>query len=95
VTSTGEVALLVQAPWAKDVHGTAVPTRFTVSADGQHLTQVVEHQNAYVAYPVTADPSFLRPFGNYLGCIFGVGVVGAENPSKLLAWSFVSHFDRL
>lgn len=58
---SGQAIAGVALPWAKDAHGAAVPTHFTVSADGQQLTQVVEHQGASVAYPVTADPFWIVP----------------------------------
>lgn len=39
--------------WAKDAHGTDIPTRYEVS--GTTVTQIVEHSNSY-AYPIVADP---------------------------------------
>jgi hypothetical protein len=56
VDAAGTPVASVAAPWAKDAHGTAVPTHFDVSSDEQHLTQVIEHTTGAVAYPVTADP---------------------------------------
>jgi hypothetical protein len=50
-----------------------VPTHFAVGTNGRSLTQGIEHESG-TAYPVTADPSFWSLLGNYLGCIFGVGV---------------------
>ncbi|MDO4888012.1 MAG: hypothetical protein Q3979_04820 [Actinomycetaceae bacterium] len=47
---------VVDAPWAHDARGVEVPTHF--EADGSTLTQVVEHRQADVAYPVTADPDW-------------------------------------
>ena len=51
----GEVELAyIEAPWALDAQGNAVPTSYEVR--GMTLVQTVEHQGA--AYPVVADPSF-------------------------------------
>ncbi|MEA5358739.1 hypothetical protein VA596_04265 [Amycolatopsis sp., V23-08] len=86
------LVLAVQAPWAKDANGVAVPTQFSVSPDGQQLIQTVSHRSANVTYPVTADPSFWRGLGNYLGCIIGVGVpIGAAFVIAALpqSWPFV------
>ncbi|WP_121190900.1 hypothetical protein [Microbacterium sp. AG790] len=49
----------VQAPWAVDATGAAVPTHYEVS--GSTLTQVVEHGRAGTHYPVVADPTFDQP----------------------------------
>lgn len=63
VTSDGAVALrdadgaevgYVEQPWAFDAAGAPVETRFVV--EGDTLTQVVEHAEADVVYPITADP---------------------------------------
>lgn len=51
----GEVIAWVQAPWAIDANGGAVPTRFEV--DGISMVQVVDHRSGDYAYPIVADPS--------------------------------------
>lgn len=62
-TETGAIAVLssdgsliggIAAPWAKDSNGAEVPTHYEV--DGATVTQVIEHEDAQVAYPVVADP---------------------------------------
>jgi len=53
---SGEDMGLIEAPWAYDADGVAVPTRFEVR--GSTLVQVVDHASGDVTYPVTADPSF-------------------------------------
>ncbi|NGN63634.1 DUF2599 domain-containing protein [Streptomyces sp. A7024] len=42
----------IEAPWAKDADGKAVPTEYRV--EGDRLIQTVRHRGA--AYPVVADP---------------------------------------
>jgi hypothetical protein len=75
VNSSGQAVVSIGTPWAADATGGAVQTWFTT--DGTTLTQHVAHNVPGVAYPVTADP-FWSALGNYLGCIFGVGVpIGA------------------
>src|SRR5690606_7016875 len=49
----------VRAPWAFDASGAAVGTEYV--ADGSTLTQVVDHADADVTYPVVADPTFDSP----------------------------------
>lgn len=49
----------IAAPWAVDAAGESLETRYV--ADGGTLTQVVEHHDVNVAYPVVADPSFDQP----------------------------------
>lgn len=44
---------VIAPPWAKDVRGTALPTRYEIA--GNTLTQIVEHTSA-TEYPVVADP---------------------------------------
>jgi hypothetical protein len=44
----------INAPWAMDANGNAVPTSYSVS--GKVLTQTIQ-PNASTAYPVVADPS--------------------------------------
>lgn len=46
----------VDAPWAVDAVGNAVPSHFEVN--GNVLVQVVEHRNGDYVYPITADPSW-------------------------------------
>jgi hypothetical protein len=50
----------IDAPWAKDANGAAVPTSYTLQ--GSDLIQTVSHQGA--AYPVVADPKV--SFGWYV-----------------------------
>lgn len=47
---------IVEAAWAKDANGEAVPTYF--KADGNVLTQVVQHRSGEFAYPIVADPNW-------------------------------------
>ncbi|MQA36040.1 hypothetical protein GCU49_21140, partial [Modestobacter roseus] len=54
--TNGTLIGAVSAPWAKDVNGTGVPTRYEVI--GTTLVQVVEHTKMSYAYPVVADPRF-------------------------------------
>lgn len=69
--SLGEFA----APWARDAHGSAVPTHYVVS--GSTLVQVVEHDGSY-AYPVVADPSY-TPYDIYLSHATVVSMYNAIN----------------
>ncbi len=46
----------IAAPWAKDANGNDVETFYTVNGDD--LTQVVNHVNASVTYPIVADPTY-------------------------------------
>lgn len=52
----GAVIGTVQAPWARDANGVAVPTHFEI--EGTTLTQVVEHRSGTYAYGITADPAW-------------------------------------
>lgn len=52
--ASGETLGQVDAPWAYDANGVAVPTKF--SLDGSVLVQTVQHTSSTV-YPVVADPS--------------------------------------
>jgi hypothetical protein len=91
IDGAGQTVLAVPAPWATDANQQPVPTHFVVAADGRSLTQVIEHGSS-TAYPVTADPSFWGLLGNYLGCIFGVGVpigVAIGIASLPATWPFV------
>ncbi|MBN6034065.1 hypothetical protein [Amycolatopsis sp. 195334CR] len=58
--ATGTPAATIAAPWARDAHGAAVPTRFEL--DGTTLRQVVEHHDT-TAYPVVADPAWFVVIG--------------------------------
>lgn len=72
----GALVSAIAPAWAKDANQAPVPTHFEVN--GTTLTQVVEHAGSGAVYPVVADPGFWSIFGNYLGCIFGIGVpIGA------------------
>lgn len=51
-----QLAGVVDAPWARDANGIAVPTHF--KADGNTLTQVVEHRSGNFVYPIVADPNW-------------------------------------
>jgi hypothetical protein len=53
-TADGEFVGGIDAPWATDANGSAVPTRFEVR--GSSVFQVVDHQGAGFAYPIVADP---------------------------------------
>ena len=52
--SDNQYVAAIAPPWAYDQAGTPVNTWFTV--EGSTLVQHVEHRNADVSYPVTADP---------------------------------------
>lgn len=54
----------VAAPWARDAHGKAVPTRYTIR--GNSLVQVVDHRASGIAYPVVADPRVTVGWGVYI-----------------------------
>lgn len=49
---SGVPLAMVDAPWAYDANGNAVPTHYEIN--GSVLTQTVDHDGA--AYPVVADP---------------------------------------
>lgn len=54
VDRSGQVVGGFDRPWAYDAAGRAVATRYVVR--GSTITQVVEHGQAGISYPVTADP---------------------------------------
>jgi len=45
----------VDAPWAFDANGSALPTSYRV--EGAELIQVIPHASSTIVYPVVADPS--------------------------------------
>lgn len=63
VTQNGGETARVDAPWAIDNSGTAVPTRYEVTGDT--LTQIVDHTVDDFEYPITADPKISVGFGWY------------------------------
>ncbi|WP_433544338.1 hypothetical protein ACQPZG_03920 (plasmid) [Streptomyces sp. CA-294286] len=58
-----EILGAVDAPWAKDANGKAVPTRYTLV--GNKLTQSIE-TNKDTAFPVVADPKVSLGWSIYL-----------------------------
>ncbi|MET8688906.1 hypothetical protein ABZV77_32320 [Streptomyces sp. NPDC004732] len=58
-----EILGAVDAPWAKDANGNAVPTRYRL--DGDKLTQTVD-VTADTAFPVVADPKVSLGWSIYL-----------------------------
>lgn len=59
-----EILAHVDAPWALDANGVAVPTRYVVNADGS-FSQVVDHLSNNYAYPIVADPTVSFGWGVY------------------------------
>ncbi|MTB89670.1 hypothetical protein H9L21_14160 [Aeromicrobium senzhongii] len=53
---TGEPVAAIEKPWAVDANGVEVATRYVT--DGSNLVQVVDHRQADIAFPVTADPKY-------------------------------------
>ena len=72
--SDGDIVLTVGAPWALDANGQAVSTRFEIT--GSTLTQVVDHSDDSIAYPVVADPIMLAPW--MVKCLVGIGIRGPD-----------------
>ena len=68
----GELLSVVSAPWAYDANGSQVPTHYEIS--GNTLTQVVNHTDQDVAYPVVSDPFWLAPW--VIRCLTGSGING-------------------
>ncbi|MFH8606450.1 hypothetical protein ACH4D5_03020 [Streptomyces sp. NPDC018029] len=58
-----EVLGAIDAPWAKDADGEAVPTRYRL--DGDKLTQTID-TDADTAFPVVADPKVSLGWSIYL-----------------------------
>lgn len=56
LNAAGEVIGTVDAPWARDANGAAVPTHYEVQ--GTTLVQVVNHRSGTYAYGITADPAW-------------------------------------
>lgn len=54
VTASGAITAAIAPPWAKDSHGVALPTHYSVN--GSTLTQVVDLTSPGIAFPVVADP---------------------------------------
>ena len=66
ISGGGAIALgHIDAPWAKDAHGNAVPTGYHL--DGTTLVQTVD-TTATTAYPVVADPHYT--WGYITGTIY-------------------------
>lgn len=73
LNAAGEVIGVVDAPWARDAKGAAVPTHFEVQ--GTTLVQVVSHRGGNFTYGITADPSFwkIAKCAASVGALFFVG----------------------
>lgn len=59
----------VDAPWAYDADGDAVPTYFTI--DGNTITQVVEHNESF-DYGIVADPTLREHIKKVIARCLGV-----------------------
>ncbi|WP_228511690.1 hypothetical protein [Clavibacter sp. VKM Ac-2872] len=65
----------IDAPWAVDAHGRAIPTQF--SLDGQTLTQTIDPRGA--AFPVVVDPLVTLGLANApQGVGFYVNLLGSQ-----------------
>ncbi|MDQ3366214.1 MAG: hypothetical protein M3680_12375 [Myxococcota bacterium] len=56
--AAGEVDSMIEAPWAVDAAGQAVP--LTLAVDGNALVMTAHHTSGAFAYPIVADPSVKR-----------------------------------
>jgi len=74
--TTAEIA----PPWARDAHGTSLPTWYVLDQSGRVLTQHVDTAGA--TYPIAADPRLTFGWGVYLN------VTGAE--AKAIATALVA-----
>lgn len=79
-TTADAVVASVEAPWAYDARGVAVPTHFVV--EGTTVTQVVD-ATSDTRFPVTADPSVLWWTKHIIVC--GAEVAAILVPGKLAA----------
>lgn len=74
----------IDAPWAYDANGEAVPTYFTI--DGKTITQVVEHDERF-EYGIVADPTLRQHIKKVIAGCLGV------QPGTLTVWGVLeSHF---
>ncbi len=55
-SSLGAIAT-IDAPWATDAAGRAVPTHYEI--EGTTLVQVIDHHSGQISYPIVADPKFV------------------------------------
>lgn len=79
--TNGEAIGAIEAPWAFDADGQAVPTWYVV--DGLTLTQFVDHRSGEFSYPLVADPTWS---GKVLLKAF-ISDYHADNPGrKLSVW---------
>ncbi len=62
VTQDGVETARIDAPWALDAEGAAVPTRYVTKGDT--LTQIVDHTSGDFSYPITADPHVFKWWGH-------------------------------
>ena len=60
----GVTVAQIDAPWAYDAKGKAVPTHYEVA--GTTVTQHVDHLSSTYAYPITADPKYSWGWGFYV-----------------------------
>ena len=60
VNQSGVVEGAIEAPWAYDAEGNAVPTHYQV--EGEVVTQVIE-ADAGAVFPIVADPTFGHTYG--------------------------------
>lgn len=60
----------IEAPWAFDATGMAVPTQFELV--GSHLTQTVDLSFPGIQYPVVADPGFWATAAAVAGCVLEI-----------------------
>lgn len=67
VSQDGEVTGGIDAPWAYDADGEAVPTRYVVEG-GSTLIQFVDHTDGNYTYPIVADPAWYWWVGTTATC---------------------------
>lgn len=65
----GHTIFSVDAPWAYDADGDAVPTHFEI--DGKTIVQVVEHNDSF-DYGIVADPTLREHIKKVVGGCLGI-----------------------
>lgn len=73
---------LVEPPWAVDNLGNTVPTHF--EADGNVLSQIVEHKDGNFAYPIVADPAWWDSVKNFFKNASNYVIAKAKSAAKWL-----------
>lgn len=80
VVSERGVIAEIEAPWAVDAHGNALPTHYEL--DGDVLVQKVETASD-TAFPVTADPSWTWWVQKGASCLGGAIALGTMGYAKV------------